>query len=212
MGSRSRRAPESAVTGSSLFPREQGQAAFRQGIDGETAVLVKGVLLGVEKKVFAAAHGPRVKAQDALDEGVGFRREAIGGADLGDQTNLQRAMGADRVTEQNEGKSEAREGVLTEIGQDGDGGKTVTHLGKSEGGVFRDERKVAQNGEAESEAEGVALDFGDADQGRGTQGGLELQDASRLTADSRPGERGALASGAKNSAASANAQDPRRWF
>jgi hypothetical protein len=82
MGSRSRRAPESAVTASSLLPREQGQAAFGQGGDGETAVLIERVLLGIEKKVFAAAHGGRVEPQDTLDEGVGFGREAIGGTDL----------------------------------------------------------------------------------------------------------------------------------
>src|SRR6266849_8601579 len=71
MGSRSRRAPESAVTVSSLFPLEQGQATLRQGVDGEAAVLVEGVLLGVEKKAFAVAHGGRVEPQDTLDEGVG---------------------------------------------------------------------------------------------------------------------------------------------
>src|SRR5882762_8160202 len=90
MGRRSRRAPESAVTARSLFPREHGQAAFGQGIDGETAVLVKGVLLGVEKKFFTAAHGPGVKPHDALDEGVGFRRKSVGRANLRDQADLQR--------------------------------------------------------------------------------------------------------------------------
>src|SRR5713226_793725 len=88
IGSRSRRAPESAVTANSLLPREQRQAALPQGIYGETAVLIKRVLLGVQKKVFAAARGGRIELQDALDESVGFRGKALGGTDLRDQTNL----------------------------------------------------------------------------------------------------------------------------
>src|SRR5882762_8976093 len=163
MGSRSRRAPESAVTARSLLPREQGQAAFRQGIDGETAVLIKGVLLGAEKKAFAAAHGGRVEAQDTLDESVGFGREAVGGKGLRDQANLLRAMRVEGLTEQNEGKCEAGKRVFTEIGQDGYGSKTRTHLGEAEGGMLRDEREVAHDGEAEAEAEGIALNFRDAD-------------------------------------------------
>ena len=63
---------------SSQLPREQSQGAFGQGIDGETAVLIKGVLLGVKKKSFAAAHGRRVEPQDTLDESVGFGSEAFG--------------------------------------------------------------------------------------------------------------------------------------
>src|SRR5713226_7812273 len=82
MGRRSRRAPESAVTASSLLPREQRQAAFCQGIDSETTVLIEGVLLGVEKKVLATAHRDRIEPQDPLDEGVGFGRKPIGGTNL----------------------------------------------------------------------------------------------------------------------------------
>src|SRR5258708_39713033 len=78
MGSRSRRAPESAVTGGSLLPRERGQAAFRQGINGKTTGLGEGVLLGVERRAIAAAHGGRVKPQDTLEESGGSGREAIG--------------------------------------------------------------------------------------------------------------------------------------
>src|SRR5258708_2233725 len=92
MGSRSSRAPESAVTVKSLLPREQGQATLRQGVNGETAVFVEEVLLGVEKKTFAAAHGGRFEPQDALDEGVGFGGETISGTYLRDQTDLLRAM------------------------------------------------------------------------------------------------------------------------
>src|SRR5260370_22529432 len=139
MGSRSRRAPESAVTASSLFPREQGQATFRQGVNGKTAVLVKGVLLGIEKKAFATTHVGRVEPQDTLDEGVGFGGEAISGTDLRGQTDLLRAMRVDRFTEQNERKREARKRVCTEIGQHGARGETGTRRGEAGVGMRRDD-------------------------------------------------------------------------
>src|ERR1700731_1696398 len=207
IGSRSRRAPESAVTVSSLFPRERGQAAFRQGVNGETAVLVKGVLLGIEEKAFAATYGGRVKPQDTLDEGVGFNGEAISGTDLRDQTDLLCAMRVDRLTEQNERKREARKRVFTEIGQDGDGGETGTHFGESEAGMLRHEREVAYDREAEAEAERVALDLRDGEQWRGPQRGFEFDKASRFTTDCRGGAPSALTSRTKNIAPSFNAQD-----
>src|SRR5258708_33423162 len=114
MGSRSRRAPESAVTASSLLPRERSQAAFRQGINGETAVPVEGVLLGVEKKAFAPAYGGRIEPQDTLYESFGFGRKAIGGTYVRDQANLTGAVRIDWVTEQNEGKSEGGQPACTQ--------------------------------------------------------------------------------------------------
>ena len=95
------------------------------------------------------------------------------------------AMRVDGLTEQNERKCEARKRVFTEIGQDGDGGETGTHLGEAEGGMLRDEREVAYDREAEAEAERVALDLRDADQWRGPQSGFELDDTSRFTTDCR---------------------------
>src|SRR6266403_112020 len=205
MGRRSRRAPESAVTVSSLFPRKQGQATLRQGVNGEAAVLVKEVLLGVEKKAFAATHGGRVEPQDTLDEGFGFGGEAIGGTDLRDQTDLLRAMRVDGLTEQNKWKCEAGKRVFTEIGHDGGWGETGTHFGESEGGVLRDEREVAYDREAEAEAERVALDLRDTDQRSGPQGSFELEDTSRFTADCRRGAARALASRAEIVAPRSNA-------
>ena len=116
---------------SSLLPRKQGKATFRQGVNGETAIFVEGILLGVEKKFFAATHGGRVEPQDTLDEGVGFGAEAISRTDLRDQTDLLRAMRVDGLTEQNERKREARKRIFTEIGQDSHGGETGTHLGEA---------------------------------------------------------------------------------
>lgn len=166
-----------------------------------TAVLVEGVLLGAEKKAFAAAHGRRVELQDTFDEGVGFGGEAINGTDLRDQTDLLCAMRVDGLAEQNERKCEARKRVFTKIGQDGNRGETGTHLRETEGGMLRDEREVAYDREAEAEAERVALDLRDADQRSGPQGSFELEDASRFTTDCRRGTTRALASRAKSVAA-----------
>ena len=212
IGSRSRRAPEAAVTARSLLPRKQGQTAFRQSVNGKAAVLIERILPGAEKKVFAAAHGGRVEAQDALDEGASFGRKAISRTDLRDQTNLLRATRVDRITEQNEGKGEAGKRVFTEIGKDGDGRETGTHLGESEGGVLGHKRKVAQDRETEAEAEGVALNLSDADQGRGAQGGFELEDASRFATNGHRSAGGSLASQAENVAAGSNAQNAGAGF
>src|SRR5260370_7439815 len=106
MGRRSRRAPESAVTASSLLPREQSQAAFCQGIDGETTILIEGVLLGVKKEVFTTAYRGRVEPQDALDESVGFGRKPIGGTHLRDQAQLLRAMRVAGLAKHDQGKNE----------------------------------------------------------------------------------------------------------
>src|ERR1700675_2614849 len=147
MGRRSRRAPESAVTASSLLPREQGQAAFRQSVNCMTAVLVEEVLLGVEKKVLAAAYSRRVEPQDALNESVGFGREAIRRTDLRDQTYLLRAMRVDGLTEQNEGKCEMRKGVFTQVGHDGSGGRAGALFCNSGRWAHRTERGEMRNAE-----------------------------------------------------------------
>src|SRR5260370_25863733 len=173
----------------------------------ETAVLSKGVLLGVKEKCFAAAHGGRIELQNAFDERIGFRGEAPGGTDLRDQTNLLRAARIDRLAKQNQGEGEVGKSVLTEVGHDGGRGKAVAHLGESEGRVLSDEREVAQNGKSEAETKGVALDLGDADQRRGAQGGFELEDTSRFAPDCSRGAPRTLASCAENITARANAQD-----
>src|SRR6266852_2051554 len=107
MGRRSRRPPEAEVTGRSLLPREQRLGAFGQGIVGEAAGLVEGVLLGARRESFAAGRSGGVELQDALDEGVCFGRQAIGRTNLRDQADLLRAVRVDGLAEQNERKSEA---------------------------------------------------------------------------------------------------------
>src|SRR5260370_24153861 len=119
MGRRSRRAPESAVTASSLLPREQSQAAFCQGIDGETTILIEGVLLGVKKEVFTTAYRGRVEPQDALDESVGFGRKPIGGTDLREPAPLLRGMRVDGVAKKEQGRNEEGKGGFTGAGEKG---------------------------------------------------------------------------------------------
>src|SRR5258708_2548688 len=165
VGRRSSRAPAFTVTSASFPPGEQCQAAFCQGIDGEPAILIEGFLLGVKKKLFAAAYGGSIEPQDTLDEGARFGGKAFERADLRDQANLQRALRVDCVAEQNERKCEARERVLTEVRHDGGGRETRAHLGKCQRSALRDEREVADDRKAEPETERVAVDFRDADQG-----------------------------------------------
>src|SRR5260370_3940005 len=127
MGRRARREPESAVTASSLLPREQSQAAFCQGIDGETTILIEGVLLGVKKEVFTTAYRGRVEPQDALDESVGFGRKPIGGTDLRDQAEVLRALRGDGLAQPGQGENEAWGRVFIGVGQRRGGGGRRTH-------------------------------------------------------------------------------------
>jgi len=93
-----------------------------------------------------------------------------------------------------------------------DAGETGAHLGESEGGVFGHQREVAHDREAETEAEGVALDLGDADQWRGPQSGFEFDEACRFTTDCRGGTARALASRTENVAACPNGKTRARGF
>src|ERR1700674_5510633 len=111
MGRRSRRAPALAVTGVSLLPCERGHAAGGQSFNGEAAILVKRVLLHVLKKLFAVAHGGGIEAENALDEGVGLGGKTLGGDDLRDEADLQRALRFDGIAKEDERESEARQGV-----------------------------------------------------------------------------------------------------
>ena len=160
-----------------------------------------------KKKLFALAHRGGIKAQNTLDESVSFGREAIGGADLRDQANLLSVVRTDGLAQQNERKGEAGKGVFTEIGHDGGWSKAVAHLGESQRNMLGDEGEVRQNGKAEAEAEGVALDLRDADQRSGAQGSFELEDTSRFAADCCGSAGGALAAGAEDIAARPKAQN-----
>src|ERR1700681_3780619 len=83
-GSRSSRAPAFTVTAGSLLPRERGHAARRQRFRGQTAVLVKRVLLRGQEKFLAAPRGIRFETQDALDDGIDVGCEISHRADVRD--------------------------------------------------------------------------------------------------------------------------------
>ncbi len=174
MGSRSSRAPAFTGTPSLFLLREDGHAADRQGFHGQAAVLVKGVLLRRLKKILAAPGGIRFELKYAFDQGIGIGCETSRRTDLGNEADLQGVLRGDSIAEQNEGERETRQGVLAQIRHDGRRCETETHLGKSQGRVVSGVHEVTNNRESEAEPERVALDFRNTDQGRGSQGALEL--------------------------------------
>src|ERR1700737_5225767 len=72
MGRRSRRAPAFTGTASLFLLREDGQAADRQSLNGEAAILVKGVLLRRHEKFLAVSRGIRIELKYAFDKGIGI--------------------------------------------------------------------------------------------------------------------------------------------
>ena len=82
MGSRSSRAPAFTGTASLFLLREDGQAAYGQGFNSQTAILVKGILLRRLEKFLAVPSGIRVKLKYAFDQGIGIGCEAAGGTNL----------------------------------------------------------------------------------------------------------------------------------
>src|ERR1700676_4430259 len=127
-GSRSRRAPALAVTTSLFRLREQGHTADRQGFNSQSAVLVKGVLLGCLEEFLAASRGSRIELTDTLDDNIRVADQAVGRADLRNEADLQRALRVDRIAEQDEGKRKARQRVFAQVGHDGRRSQTRTHL------------------------------------------------------------------------------------
>src|ERR1700692_4822148 len=117
-GSRSSRAPAFTGTATSLLPREHGQAAHRQSFRGQAAVLVDGVLLRGLEKFLAVARGIRVEMENALDEGVDVGGESVRRADVGDEADFLGLLRGDGITEEDQGKREARQGVFAEISHD----------------------------------------------------------------------------------------------
>src|SRR5580704_12315117 len=164
IGSRSRRAPAFTGTADSLLPCQDRHAADRQGLNGQPAILVEGILLRRLEKFLAAPRGTWVEPENAIDESIGLERKPIGRTDLRDEADFERLLRADRIAEQDEGKREARQSVLAQVGHNGGWRETRTHLGKSQLRVLGDEDEVTHNRKTEAKPEGVALDLGDADQ------------------------------------------------
>src|SRR5258707_3213137 len=70
IGSRSSRAPAFAGAASLFLLRDDGHAADRQRVNGQAAILVKGVLLRCEEEFLAGPRGIRIELQDSFDSGI----------------------------------------------------------------------------------------------------------------------------------------------
>src|SRR5215472_1171801 len=165
-GRRSRRAPAFTVKTGSLFFVEHGQAAFGERFDGKSAILVEGVLLRREEKLLAAPRSIGVETQNARDECIRFANQFLGRADLRDKPDLERVLWTDGFTEQYQRKGGPWQCIFAKVGHDGRRSEAGTHLGERQRGVFRNQHEVAYDREAETEAKGVTLHFGHADQWR----------------------------------------------
>src|ERR1700692_567749 len=173
-GSRSSRAPAFTGIVGSLLPREHGQAADRQGFSGQTAILVKGILLRGLEKFLAVSRGIRIETQDAFDEVIDVGSESARRADVRDEAEFSSLLRRDGIAEEDERKRKSRQGVLAEIRHDRGGSKAEFHFRESHGSTFGDVNEIAHDRQAKPETESVALHFGDADQRRNPQGALEF--------------------------------------
>src|SRR5579863_6388522 len=99
IGNRSRRAPAFTRTVRSLLPRQHSQAAHGQGLGGQAAVLVEGILQRGLKKFLAVPRGRGIEAQDAFDEVIDIRRQCACWADVRDQADLPRLSRSDGIAE-----------------------------------------------------------------------------------------------------------------
>src|SRR5258708_2678246 len=163
MGRRSRRAPAVTLKSDSLFSREGGPGAPREGFDRPGPIFFERIGLRGEEKVFAAAGGGRVEFQDAGDEGVGLGGKIGGGNDLRDQADFESLPGRKRLAEKYERKGEARQGVFAEVRHDRGGGGAMAHFWKTKGSGVCYQREVGDGGEGQAGGAGGALGFGPGD-------------------------------------------------
>lgn len=162
-----------------------------------------------EEKFFASPRRIRIELQDSFDNGIGNRYETRGRTNLLNQPDLQSLLWSDGIAKEEKRKREARQSILAEIGHDRGRRKAETHLGKSQRGVLGDIHEIANNRQAEAESKRVALHFRDADQGRSSQGALELNEPGRLFTNCDNVPPRALAPRAENFSARSNPQDTR---
>src|ERR1700737_1018939 len=129
MGSRSRRAPAFTGTASLFLLREHGHAADRQSLNGEAAVLVKGILQSRLKKFFTVSSSVGIQLKYALYEGIGIGCEAPRRANLRNEPDLLSMLRANGIAKQDKRKCEARQGILAQVRHDGCRCETESHLG-----------------------------------------------------------------------------------
>ena len=132
-----------------------------------------------------------------------------GGHRLRDQADLDGARRRDRIAEQHQRKGVPRQGEVAEIGHDHRRRQAVRHLGERQLRAVGHQGKVAQDGETEAEAGGVALDFGNADEIGAAQRPLVLDDARSFPPQRFDVAPGALAAGAEGRPFGAQAQHAR---
>src|ERR1700716_3358000 len=135
MGSRSRRAPAFTGTASLFLLREHGHAADRQSLNGEAAILVKGILQSRLKKFLAVSSGVGIQLKYALYKCIDIGCEASGRANLRNEPDLLSMLRANRIPKQDQGKGETRQGILAQVRHDGCRCETESHLGKSQRSV-----------------------------------------------------------------------------
>src|SRR5712671_3378180 len=208
-GSRSSRAPAFACAASLFLLRDDGHAANRQRVNGQTAILVKGVLLRCEEKFLAGPRGIRIELQDSFRKRIGIGFETPDRTNLGNESDLQSVLRSNGIAEQQKRKRESRQSVVAEIRHDGRRRKTEAHLGKSERSSLGDIHEITYNRQAEAKSERVALDFRDADQRRSSQGALEFDEPGGLFTDGANVAARTLTSRAENFSARSNPQNAR---
>ena len=174
------------------------------------AVLFKRLLLGSEKKFLAAPRGRGIKTKNAFHQSVGLTPQTVGWANLRDEADFEGALRTYRVAQQYQRKCKSGQSVFTQISHDGGRRKPGPHLGKSQLGMLGHESEIAEDREAEAKAEGISLNLCHADQGRGPQPTLDLDDTSRFRTDGLGVPACPFAPGAENVAARANPKYPRR--
>src|SRR5215469_6969688 len=212
IGSRSNRAPALTGVSSSFLPRYPRKTVEGQGLGCQPAVLVKGILLSCLKELLAPSRSGGIEFENAVDQCVRVAAQPLSGAHLRDEPGLQGELGRDGFAEQHQGKGEPWERVFAKIRHDSGGCETEAHFRETQGGVFADKRKIANDGHAETETKRVALHLSDADQRRTPQGTLEFNEANGFLSDTLRVPPGALPAGAENLASRAHAQYTCLWI
>src|SRR5690348_5470920 len=88
IGSRSSRAPALTGAASLFLLGHDGHAAHRQSLNGQAAILVKGVLLRGQEKLFAGSRRMGIEFQYSFDQRIGVGFEPPGRANLRNQADL----------------------------------------------------------------------------------------------------------------------------
>src|SRR5690242_5284414 len=167
------------------------------------------MLLGSQEKLFAAADGDSIQAKNPLNQRIGIALQAICGAHVGDETNLQRLSRSNTIAKQDQRESKAGQGVLAQVGHDGGWREAGTHFRKAQGCGFSHQDKIADDSEPKTEAKRISLNFRHTDQGQHSQTALDLNQAPGFMANAVGVAAGALASRTEDIASRSDMQHSR---